>query len=84
MAALPTFGGANLDQNLAEVKQGMELAGASPEAFAALNVTGAGNHPALVPFLHKLVKPYLEAAPVTTTPSEGKLSREATMFPDMK
>lgn len=84
LTALPNFGGNALDQNLAEVKQGLELAGASAEAFAALDLTGAGNHPALAPLLHKLIKPYLEAAPVTTDPNQGKLTREQTMYPNMK
>ena len=82
LTALPNFGGAALDQNLAEVKQGMEFAGAGKEVFDALDLTGAGNHPALVPLLHKLVKPYLEAAPTTTDPAQGKLTREQKMFPN--
>jgi hypothetical protein len=82
LTALPNFGGATLDQNLAEVKQGMQFAGAGKEVFDALDLTGAGNHPALVPFLHKLVKPFLEANPVQANPSQGKLKPENKMFPD--
>ena len=83
LSAVPEFGGERLDESLAEVKKGLEAAGATKEVFDALDVTGAGNHPALVPLLHKLIKPFLEGAPVATSPSSGKLSREAKMFPNM-
>lgn len=65
--------GDNTPQRLGEIKRGLMAAGADKETFAALNVTGAGNHPAIVKLLDKLAKPFLEkSVPSGGTVREGK------------
>lgn len=83
LAALPEIGGERLDETLAEVKTGMEAAGATKEVFDALDVTGAGNHPQIVQFLHKVTAGFREGAAVTTKPAESKVSRAEKMYPSM-
>ncbi|MBM61909.1 MAG: hypothetical protein CL484_03035 [Acidobacteria bacterium] len=83
LTALPEIGGERLDETLAEVKTGMEAAGATKEVFDALDVTGAGNHPQIVQFLHKVTAGFREGAPVSTKPAETKVSRAEKMYPSM-
>ena len=79
-SALPEIGGAALPQTLATIKKGLTAAGATPETFQALDLTGAGNHPEMVKILHSLTKRYAEQAPVAGSPPEGKLSQADRMF----
>jgi hypothetical protein len=82
-AALPNFGGDKLEQNLAEIKRGLDAAGATKEAYEALEVTGLGNNPHILPLLHKLAQPFLEGTPVTGKPSQGNVDRAAVLYPTM-
>jgi Ca2+-binding RTX toxin-like protein len=84
LKSIPNFGGEALDEHLAQTKKGLEAAGAGQEFFDALDMTGAGNHPALVPMLHKLIKPYLEGTPVSGNPPKGKGGGVAAMYPSMQ
>lgn len=78
--ALPEIGGAALPETLATIKKGLTAAGADKATFEALNLTGAGNHPALIKVLHSLTKGYAETPPVTGAPPEGKLSQADRMY----
>lgn len=81
--ALPEFTG-KVDAELGAVKQALISAGAGDEFFAALNLTGAGNHPAVVQMLHKLTTHLREGGAVggATKPSSGK-TRADIMYPSM-
>lgn len=67
IAALPEFK-ANPDAEAGKVHQGLLAVGADETFFKALDLTGAGNHPAIVQVLHRLVQPFLEGGPVGGNP----------------
>jgi hypothetical protein len=81
--ALPEIGGDKLEETLANIKTGLEAAGAKQEAFEALDVTGAGDHPALIQLMSKLVKPFLEQPPVPGSPAQEKADLSVRMYPSM-
>jgi len=64
---LPEFK-SNPDAEAGKVMQGLKAVGAGDEFFAALDLTGAGNHPAVAQVLHRLVQPFLEGAAVGGVP----------------
>lgn len=80
--ALPEIGGDQLDRTLADIKKGLQVAGADDATFEALNVTGAGNHPAIIKLLHKLTEPLVEKTPVhgDATGGSPKLSHAQILF----
>lgn len=78
--AMPEIGGDNLDESLATIKQGLRQAGATDETFAALDATGAGNHPEIIRVLHALTKGLKEGGPVTGEPPRANLSQADKMF----
>lgn len=80
----PEIGGAKMAENLAQIKKGLEAAGAPKEFFDALRFTGAGNNPHIVRMFHKLTKPYAEGRPVSGEPAQGKLKLEQKLYPTMK
>lgn len=65
--AHPEIGGPNLEKSVAEIGKMLDRYG-SKEAREAFDLTGAGNHPAIVQFLHKLAKQVNEAPPVSGAP----------------
>ena len=70
--ALPEIGGPNLDRTLSEVASVIDRYG-SQDLRTALDVTGAGNHPAVVQFLHRIAsvineRPPVSGQPTSTTP----------------
>lgn len=75
--ALPEFQGGRYEQELGRVAKLLNKFGGS-EVRKALTLTGAGNHPAIVQFLHKLSKEIVEDEPATgqvvsvTTPSRAQ------------
>jgi hypothetical protein len=78
--ALPDIGGDKLDASLAEVARVIDRYG-SQDLRTALDVTGAGNHPAVVQFLHKIAKAVNEAPPVSGQPTAtATLSRADRMY----
>jgi len=79
----PTIGGAKLDQSLSTIKRGLESVGATPATFAALDLTGAGNHPEIIRVLHALTLPLAERAPPAGSPPRGALSQADRLFPSM-
>lgn len=81
--ALPEIGGDKLNETLATIKSGLEAAGATNEAFAALDVTGAGDHPAIISLMRKLVEPFLETPPVPGNPETVKPDVATRFYPSM-
>jgi hypothetical protein len=82
--ALPTLGGAAMPQTLATIKKGLDTMGADKATYEALDLTGAGNHPAIVKILHALTKGLSETPPVPGSPPEGKLSQADRMYAGRK
>lgn len=82
--ALPEIGGDKFDQSLAEIKRGLDAAGATKEVYQALDITGAGNNPHIIQLMHKLTKPFREAGPVSGAPSQGTVDRASRMYPTMQ
>lgn len=79
---LPEIGGEQLPQTLATIKKGLEHVGADQETFDALNITGAGNHPAIIKVMFELTKGLVETPPVLgDAAGEGrKLTPAEIMF----
>jgi hypothetical protein len=82
----PEIGGAKLDQTIATTRKGAEtLLGtdAAKEFFQALNITGAGNNPAIVRAMHKAFSQHAPATSVTGTPAGQGAQRSAgaTLYP---
>lgn len=80
----PELGGANLEKTIAGIGSIMDRFG-NDEVRAALDQTGAGNHPAVVRFLSTLASQLREPGP---TPQGGPASAAATtlekrLFPNM-
>ena len=81
--ALPEIGGDKLEGSLADIKRGLDAAGATKEAYEALDVTGAGDNPHLIQMMHKLVQPFLEKAPPPGDPTTIKADLATRMYPSM-
>lgn len=64
---LPEFK-SNPDAEAGRVMQGLKAVGAGDDFFKALDLTGAGNHPAIAQVLHRLVQPFLEGTAVGGVP----------------
>jgi hypothetical protein len=77
---LPGIGGDNLDASLGQIAKVLDRYG-DQEAREALNVTGAGNHPALVRLFHAIAKDLNEKPPVRGAPATGSpQDRASRMF----
>ena len=78
--ALPEIGGDNLDRTLGDIAKVVDRYGGK-EAREALDLTGAGNHPAVVQLFAKLARDLNEAPPVSGEPPAGApKSRAERMF----
>lgn len=64
LADLPEFKD-NLDAEAGKVMQALVTVGAGDDFFAAMDMTGAGNNPAILQVLHRLAKPFMEGGAVT-------------------
>lgn len=82
--ALPEIGGAKLPETLATIKKGLETVGADKATFDAFNLTGAGNHPAIIKVLHALTKPLAEGGNVSGSPAKSELSQADRLFGGQK
>lgn len=71
---LPEFK-ANPDAEAGKVLQALKAVGADEKFFQAMDLTGAGNHPAVMQVLHRLSKPFIEGGAVGGTGKQGA-SRE--------
>lgn len=83
-SALPEIGGKALPATLATIKKGLEAVGATKETFAALDLTGAGNHPEIIRMLHALTKPLAEGKPISGSPTRGPLTQAEKIFGQQK
>lgn len=63
IADLPEFKG-NVDAEAGKVMQALKAVGAGDDFFKALDLTGAGNNPAILQVLHRLSKPFMEGGAV--------------------
>lgn len=84
VAAHPTLGGDNLPKTLESVGRLMDKY-ATPEIREAFDKTGAGNHPAVVGFLHALSAALSEskpAAPGAPVGQSAATSLATTMYPN--
>jgi hypothetical protein len=61
--ALPEFKD-NPDAEAGKVLQVLTTLGADEKFFEAMDLTGAGNHPAILQVLHRLTKPFMEGGVV--------------------
>lgn len=68
---LPEIGGDRLEQTLGQIAKVLDRYG-DQEVREILNVTGAGNHPAVVRFMHKIAKDLNESPPVRGGSAEGQ------------
>ena len=84
LRALPQFAGAKLEPELGAIKQALVAQGADEKFFEALNVTGAGNHPAIVSMLHKLTLPLREGGAVSGTSAARSVNPALNLYPTMK
>lgn len=78
----PEIGGDKLDGVLATVSKAINQFG-SPELREAMDLTGAGNHPAVIKFLHKMAKHFEEGTPVSGGAASGGQTLADKMFPSM-
>ena len=77
---LPEIGGQNLQTSLGEVAKVLDRYG-DKEVREAFALTGAGNHPAMVRFLHKIAKDLNEMPPVAGAPANAApRDRASRMF----
>jgi len=80
--ALPEIGGDKLPSTLADIKSGLDKLGADKETYAALDLTGAGNHPAIIKILHAATAHLTEGRPTPDgRPAGGNLTQAERMFP---
>lgn len=84
LRALPQFAGAKLEPELGAIKQALLSQGADEKFFEALNITGAGNHPAIVSMLHKLTLPLREGGAVSGTSASRSVNPALNLYPTMK
>lgn len=80
----PTIGGDKLAPTLAAVGKLVDTFG-SPELRGVFDLTGAGNHPAMIKFLGKIANELVtEGGPVQGAPVASDTSLAEKMYPSMK
>lgn len=77
--------GENLDKSLAGIRQLVDDYGGEPDkVLEAFDLTGAGNHPAIVSFLARVAEVLVqEGEPVSGAPASAPQDRASRMFPNM-
>lgn len=81
----PDFGGDKLNPTLGKINAMIreEAGEQAQEIFQALDLTGAGNHPAIIGFLSKLAAKYAEGTPTVGQPGMlNEASLAERMFPN--
>jgi hypothetical protein len=79
----PEIGGEKLAPTLGEVSKLVDKYG-SPELRQVFDLTGAGNHPQVIKFLHNIAKDLSEGGPVLGAPAVAKEALADRMYPSMK
>ncbi len=74
------IGGTKLTESLAQVGKLLNSHG-SPELREALNITGAGNHPAVVKFLYKMAKELNEGGALSGSPASAPSDAASLLYP---
>ena len=82
--ALPDIGGDKLPETLSTIKRGLDVIGADKAFYEAMDLTGAGNHPAIIRVLFAATKGLVEGAPISGTPPKGALSQADKLFGGIK
>jgi len=82
--ALPDIGGAKLPETLSTIKRGLDVIGADKAFYEAMDLTGAGNHPAIIRVLFAATKGLVEGAPIGGAPPKGVLSQADKLFGGIK
>lgn len=77
----PEIGGTKLDENLSHIAKLLQTHG-NDEVRQAFDVTGAGNHPAVIKFLVKLGKELGEGSPVSGRPSTAPQDAASILYPN--
>ncbi len=78
----PDIGGAKLEPALISVSRAIDKFG-TPEVREAMDLTGAGNHPAIIKFIYQMAKQFDEGTPVSGQATSGGQSLADKMFPSM-
>lgn len=79
----PDFGGDKLPAVMNDIGKIVDKYG-SPEFREVMTLTGAGNHPEVVAFFHRIAKDLVESAPVVGAPASTPKSLAEHMFSSMK
>lgn len=77
----PDIGGANFENTMTSIGKLVTHYG-DQELRDAMNLTGAGNHPAMVKFLAKVAKDFNEGTPISGAPVNTSSALEQ-MYPSM-
>lgn len=77
------IGGARVDETVTTAKHAMKEFG-SPELTEALNMSGLGDHPAVIRFMYRVGKAIGEDNVLTGGRSGGASDPSKVMYPDMK
>lgn len=75
----PEIGGDKLDGVLATVSKAIDKYG-SPELRQAMDLTGAGNHPAVIKFMYNMAKQFNEGTHISGNAGGGGASLAEKMF----
>lgn len=75
------IGGDKLEGVLTTVSQALDQYG-SKEARDAFDLTGAGNNPHVIKFVHKMAAALAEGGPVSGAPASGEKTAAQIMYPD--
>lgn len=75
------IGGTKLEENLSHVAKLLDTFG-SPEVRQAFDITGAGNHPAVIKFLVKIGKELGEGGPISGSPSTAPRDAASLLYPN--
>ena len=77
----PEIGGTKLQENLGVIAKLLDSHG-SPEVRQAFDITGAGNHPAVIKFLIKVGKELGEGNPVSGRPGTAPSDPASILYPN--
>lgn len=77
----PEIGGTKLEENLSHIAKLLTSHG-NDEVRQAFDITGAGNHPAVIKFLSKIGKELGEGSPVSGRPSTAPQDAASILYPN--
>lgn len=77
---MPELGGANFDATLSVVAKALDKFG-TPAVREAFDLTGAGDHPEIIRFIHSMAKHLVEQPPVLGTPPGAGKTLAQKLYP---